>query len=181
MLGRGITKRTRDDSTESNVAVAPSSSINTSCTKNADTKYSDTSSLLSHRFSTISISSNVSSSDVSISIGGQSGGSSCYLASMSSTDFDDPRPVLASSFSLSEAEVEQLQQQQRQHQPIQHKTSTNPKVKLKTAYRKSGNNFQKNLDIILPATTEEDNNGHLNNNNNYHRYEKLFKFNHYLL
>ena len=172
MLGRGISKRTRDDSTESNVAAAPSSSINTSCAKNADTKYSDTSSLLSHRFSTISISSNVSSSDVSISIGGQSGGSSCYLASMSSTDFDDPRPVLASSFSLSEAEVEQQQQpqqQQRQHQPIQHKTSTNPKVKLKTAYRKSGNNFQKNLDIILPATTEEDNNGHLNNNNNYHR------------
>ena len=41
--------------------------------------YSDTSSLLSHRFSTISISSNVSS-EVS---------SSCYLASMSSADFDD--------------------------------------------------------------------------------------------
>ena len=46
----------------------------------------DLSSLLSHRFSTISISSNVSS-EVS---------SSCYLASMSSADFDD-RP--GSSFS----------------------------------------------------------------------------------
>ena len=80
----------RDDSVESN---APS------------TKYSDTSSLLSHRFSTISISSNVSSSDMSISASGGQSGSSCYLASMSSTDFDD-RPVLASSFSLSEAEVE---------------------------------------------------------------------------
>ena len=79
----------RDDSVESN---APS------------TKYSDTSSLLSHRFSTISISSNVSS-DMSISASGGQSGSSCYLASMSSTDFDD-RPVLASSFSLSEAEVE---------------------------------------------------------------------------
>ena len=97
---------------------------------------------------------------------------------MSSTDFDDPRPVLASSFSLSEAEVEQQppnvhpQQQQQQHHPI-HKTSANPKVKLKTAYRKSGSSYmqhQKNLDSILPATTEEDNNGHHNNNNNnYHR------------
>ena len=120
----------------------------------------------------------MSSSDVSISIGGQSGGSSCYLASMSSTDFDDPRPVLASSFSLSEAEVEPPNvHQQQQHHPIHKMTSTNPKVKLKTAYRKSaGSSFmqhQKNLDSILPATTEEDNNGHHNNNNNnYHRYKK---------
>ena len=76
----------RDDSVESNT-----------------TKHSETSSLLSHRFSTISISSNVSSSDISF---GNTSGSSCYLASMSSADFDDggnPR-VLASSFSLSEAD-----------------------------------------------------------------------------
>ena len=51
----------RDDSIESNA------------------KYSDTSSLLSHRFSTISISSNVSSSDMSISASGGQSGSSCYL------------------------------------------------------------------------------------------------------
>ena len=54
------------------------------------------------RFSTISISSNVSS-DVSFGNASAVSGSSSYLASMSSADFDD-RPPLASSFSLSEAE-----------------------------------------------------------------------------
>ncbi|CAB4064272.1 unnamed protein product [Lepeophtheirus salmonis] len=65
-------------------------------------QHSDTSSLFSHRFSTISISSNVSSE---VSFGNTSivSGSSCYLASMSSADFDD-RPGLVSSFSLSEAD-----------------------------------------------------------------------------
>ena len=63
---------------------------------------SDTGSVLSHRFSTISISSNVSS-DISFGNASAVSGSSCYLASMSSADFDD-RPALASSFSLSEAE-----------------------------------------------------------------------------
>jgi hypothetical protein len=63
---------------------------------------SDTGSVQSHRFSTISISSNVSS-DVSFGNASAVSGSSCYLASMSSADFDD-RPALASSFSLSEAE-----------------------------------------------------------------------------
>ena len=59
------------------------------------------------RFSTISISSNVSS-DVSFGNASAVSGSSSYLASMSSADFDD-RPPLASSFSLSEAEeTEQL-------------------------------------------------------------------------
>lgn len=94
IVQRRIMRKNRDDSTDSN---APSA-------KNS-VQYSDTSSLLSHRFSTISISSNVSSSDVSISASGGHSGSSCYLASMSSTDFDD-RPVLASSFSLSEAEID---------------------------------------------------------------------------
>ncbi len=72
----------REDSVESSSASAKSSSV----------QYSDTSSLLSHRFSTVSISSSiVSSSDVSSFGGGSgaSGGSSCYLASMSSADFDD--------------------------------------------------------------------------------------------
>jgi len=86
-------KRQRDDSLESNSASIKSS-----------VQLSDTGSLLSHRFSTISISSNVSS-DVSLGNTSAVSGSSCYLASMSSADFDD-RPVLASSFSLSEAEEE---------------------------------------------------------------------------
>ena len=93
----------RDDSIESSSTSAKSS-----------VQYSDTSSLLSHRFSTISISSNVSSE---VSFGNVSGvsGSSCYLASMSSADFDDSRPVLASSFSMSEAdENEYLQQNPRE-------------------------------------------------------------------
>ena len=51
--------------------------------------------MLSHRFSTISISSNVSSEISFGNTSGVSGGSSCYLASMSSADFDD-RPMLAS-------------------------------------------------------------------------------------
>ena len=81
----------RDDSLESNTPSVKSSVY-----------ASDTGSVLSHRFSTISISSNLSSD---VSFGNNSGvsGSSCYLASMSSADFDD-RPPLASSFSLSEAE-----------------------------------------------------------------------------
>jgi hypothetical protein len=60
---------------------------------------------MSHRFSTISIGSNVSS-DVSFgNASAVSGGSSCYLASMSSADFDDRGPpTLASSFSMSEAD-----------------------------------------------------------------------------
>ena len=83
--------------------------------------HSETSSLLSHRFSTISISSNVSSSDISF---GNTSGSSCYLASMSSADFDDGtipgRVGLASSFSLSEAdEAEYGSADQQQQQPIQ--------------------------------------------------------------
>ena len=86
-------KRQRDDSLESNSASIKSS-----------VQLSDTGSLLSHRFSTISISSNVSS-DVSLGNTSAVSGSSCYLASMSSADFDD-RPALASSFSLSEAEEE---------------------------------------------------------------------------
>ena len=121
--------RRNNDSMESN---APSA-------KNS-IQYSDTSSLLSHRFSTISISSNVSSSDVSISAGGHSG-SSCYLASMSSTDFDD-KPILASSFSLSEAEVEETNLVQK-----------NRGVKLKSVFRRMSN---KNKSETLPSTMEED-------------------------
>jgi len=88
---RKLERKKRDDSLESNTASVKSS-----------VQLSDSGSLLSHRFSTISISSNVSSD---VSLGNTSGvsGSSCYLASMSSADFDD-RPPLASSFSLSEAE-----------------------------------------------------------------------------
>ena len=88
---RRLEKKKRDDSLESNTASIKSS-----------VQLSDTGSLLSHRFSTISISSNVSS-DVSFGNTSAVSGSSCYLASMSSADFDD-RPALASSFSLSEAE-----------------------------------------------------------------------------
>ena len=82
----------RDDSLDSNSASVKSCGV----------QLSDSGSLHSHRFSTISISSNVSSE---VSLGNTSvvSGSSCYLASMSSADFDD-RPALASSFSLSEAE-----------------------------------------------------------------------------
>ena len=47
------------------------------------------------------------SSDVSFGNASAVSGSSCYLASMSSADFDD-RPPLASSFSLSEAEETEL-------------------------------------------------------------------------
>ena len=90
---RRLDKRRRDDSLESNPASIKSS-----------VQLSDTSSMISHRFSTISISSNVSS-DVSLGNTSVVSGSSCYLASMSSADFDD-RPPLASSFSLSEAEEE---------------------------------------------------------------------------
>ena len=81
----------REDSLDSNTPSVKSSLY-----------HSDTGSVMSHRFSTVSISSNVSSD---VSFGNNSGvsGSSCYLASMSSADFDD-RPPLASSFSLSEAE-----------------------------------------------------------------------------
>lgn len=120
--------RRNNDSIESNAPSAKSS-----------IQYSDTSSLLSHRFSTISISSNVSSSDVSISAGGHSG-SSCYLASMSSTDFDD-KPVLASSFSLSEAELEESNLVQKQ------------RVKLKSAFKRMSRKSE-----TLP-TMEEDSNG----------------------
>ena len=88
---RRLEKKKRDDSMESTTASIKSS-----------VQLSDTGSLLSHRFSTISISSNVSS-DVSFGNTSAVSGSSCYLASMSSADFDD-RPPLASSFSLSEAE-----------------------------------------------------------------------------
>ena len=70
----------RDDSIESTTSLGIASA-------KSSVQYSDTSSLLSHRFSTISMSSNVSSSD--ISFGNMTSGSSCYLASMSSADFDD--------------------------------------------------------------------------------------------
>ena len=123
--------RRNNDSLESNAPSAKSS-----------IQYSDTSSLLSHRFSTISISSNVSSSDVSISAGGHSG-SSCYLASMSSTDFDD-KPILASSFSLSEAELEESNLVQKQ------------RVKLKSAFKRMSRKSE-----TLP-TMEEDSNGSSN-------------------
>ena len=110
---------------------------------------SETSSLISHRFSTISISSNVSSSDVSISAGGGQSGSSCYLASMSSTDFDDSRPVMASSFSLSEAEIESsvdttnlLQNQQ--------------KEKMKVLSKRIYTSLSKVDSSKLPTTTEEE-------------------------
>ena len=81
----------REDSLDSNTPSVKSSIY-----------HSDTGSVMSHRFSTVSISSNVSS-DVSFGNNSAVSGSSCYLASMSSADFDD-RPPLASSFSLSEAE-----------------------------------------------------------------------------
>lgn len=88
---RRMERKKREDSLDSNTPSVKSSIY-----------HSDTGSVVSHRFSTVSISSNVSSD---VSFGNNSGvsGSSCYLASMSSADFDD-RPPLASSFSLSEAE-----------------------------------------------------------------------------
>merc|ERR1719361_16516 len=70
----------RDDSIESTTSLGIVSA-------KSSVQYSDTSSLQSHRFSTISMSSNVSSSD--ISFGRMTSGSSSYLASMSSADFDD--------------------------------------------------------------------------------------------
>ena len=88
---RRLEKKKRGDSIESTTASIKSS-----------TQLSDSGSVHSHRFSTVSISSNVSS-DVSFGNASARSGSSCYLASMSSADFDD-RPPLASSFSLSEAE-----------------------------------------------------------------------------
>ena len=91
---RKLEKKKRDDSLESTASIKSSVQL------------SESGSVLSHRFSTISISSNVSSE---VSLGNTSGvsGSSCYLASMSSADFDD-RPALASSFSLSEAEEAEI-------------------------------------------------------------------------
>ena len=139
----------RDDSIESNA------------------KYSDTSSLLSHRFSTISISSNVSSSDMSISASGGQSGSSCYLASMSSTDFDD-RPILASSISLSEAEIEpatpatavEVGGVANTASAMFGATSSgqpgNRKVKLKAAYKRPLLQHQRTESSTLPSTTEEE-------------------------
>ena len=140
----------RDDSIESNA------------------KYSDTSSLLSHRFSTISISSNVSSSDMSISASGGQSGSSCYLASMSSTDFDD-RPILASSISLSEAEIEpatpatavEVDGVANTASAMFGATSGQPrtgsrKVKLKAAYKRPLLQHQRTESSTLPSTTEEE-------------------------
>ncbi len=151
---RKLAKRGRDDSTESSVPSAKSS-----------VQYSDTSSLLSHRFSTISISSNVSSSDVSLSAGGGPSGSSCYLASMSSVDFDD-RPVLASSFSLSEAEADAEGIHQPQPQPQQQLPPIQPathRAKLRTAFRRgpmaSGSLHKQ--DSLLPTTAEEAGGGSL--------------------
>jgi hypothetical protein len=120
----------REDSIDSSSTSAKSS-----------VQYSDTSSLLSHRFSTVSISSNVSS-EVSF---GNTSGSSCYLASMSSADFDD-RPALASSLSLSEAdeelEVDAKQKLQMQHsiKSVDFPISRPPleRLKLKSLFRKSG-------------------------------------------
>jgi hypothetical protein len=91
----------REDSLDSTHTASSHQSIRSS-SGGLYNNQSDTGSVLSHRFSTISISSNVSS-DISFGNASAVSGSSCYLASMSSADFDD-RPALASSFSLSEAE-----------------------------------------------------------------------------
>ncbi|TRY73081.1 hypothetical protein TCAL_12909 [Tigriopus californicus] len=128
----------REDSMESSSTSAKSS-----------IQYSDSSSLLSHRFSTISISSNVSSE---VSFGNTSvvSGSSCYLASMSSADYDD-RPVLASSFSLSEAdENEYLSQLPEEGEPEDNPGSTLPggmasktpqeKSRMKALFRRNAGN-----------------------------------------
>ena len=109
-------RKKREDSLDSNTPSIKSSIY-----------HSDTGSVLSHRFSTISISSNVSSD---VSFGNTSGvsGSSCYLASMSSADFDD-RPPLASSFSLSEAEEnEYLSRQASQDQEAAQVDNSNMKT-----------------------------------------------------
>ncbi len=109
----------------------------TSTSAKSSVQYSDTSSLLSHRFSTVSISSNVSS-DVSFG-GASAGGSSCYLASMSSADFDDGPPstigsnraaVLASSFSLSEADENEYLSQQQQQQEQQQQQQQRPQPQM---------------------------------------------------
>ena len=139
---RKFERKKRDDSLESNTASVKSS-----------VQLSDTGSLLSHRFSTISISSNVSSE---VSLGNTSGvsGSSCYLASMSSADFDD-RPPLASSFSLSEAEeakdVEEVQDQSslKSSSSVKKKDQLSPpksgssvdrdRPKLKSLFKRSSN------------------------------------------
>ncbi|XP_040567318.1 uncharacterized protein fid [Lepeophtheirus salmonis] len=115
-------KSNRDDSMESSSTSAKSS-----------VQHSDTSSLFSHRFSTISISSNVSSE---VSFGNTSivSGSSCYLASMSSADFDD-RPGLVSSFSLSEAdENEYLQNMEKEQTKNRMDTS-----RAKSVFRREEN------------------------------------------
>ena len=138
---RKLERKKRDDSLESNTASVKSS-----------VQLSDSGSLLSHRFSTISISSNVSSD---VSLGNTSGvsGSSCYLASMSSADFDD-RPPLASSFSLSEAEetkeVEEILEQsslrstssikkKEQLSPPKTGVSSGERPKLKSLFKRSSN------------------------------------------
>ena len=118
-------KRRRDDSLESNPA-----------------QLSDTGSVLSHRFSTISISSNVSS-DVSLGNTSAVSGSSCYLASMSSADFDD-RPPLASSFSLSEAEEEREREEEREEGAGGSKDATSPPKKDQLSPPK-GNGSSKQL------------------------------------
>ncbi len=117
--------RGRDDSLDSGSTSAKSS-----------IQYSDTSSLLSHRFSTVSISSNVSSE---ISFGNVSGGSSCYLASMSSADFDE-RPPLASSLSLSEAdEIEAAAIAAAAAAAEGNTRSVQERSRLKALFRRGGN------------------------------------------
>jgi hypothetical protein len=135
-------KRRRDDSLESNSASIKS-----------NVQLSDTCSLLSHRFSTISISSNVSSD---VSLGNHSGvsGSSCYLASMSSADFDD-RPALASSFSLSEAEEDRERDTERgpdtqepgaaqvPKEQLSPPRSAGPRPKLKSLFKRASDGRSK--------------------------------------
>ena len=124
-------KRRRDDSLESNPASIKSA-----------VQLSDTGSVLSHRFSTISISSNVSS-DVSLGNTSAVSGSSCYLASMSSADFDD-RPPLASSFSLSEAEEEREREEEREEGAGGSKDAASPPKKDQLSPPK-GNGSSKQL------------------------------------
>ena len=93
----------------------------------------------------LSISSNVSSE---VSLGNTSGvsGSSCYLASMSSADFDD-RPALASSFSLSEAEETETvpdQSSLKSSSSVKKKDQLSPprptdRPKLKSLFKRSSN------------------------------------------
>ena len=130
---RKLEKKRRDDSLESTASIKSSVQL------------SETGSLLSHRFSTISISSNVSSE---VSLGNTSGvsGSSCYLASMSSADFDD-RPALASSFSLSEAEETETvpdQSSLKSSSSVKKKDQLSPprptdRPKLKSLFKRSSN------------------------------------------